>query len=277
MKGVLIEIVLHDVQRRVAQLENRPLVSIGVTVVRRREHCDHGGKARSRIRLMHLEPLQLDFVRPDDTEQAVVFQEPLGGVCREPPSATSGCVLLPLLRGPAARRRVRPQQVADQPVLRRLPDPVDALDVPQPDATRRQAAVNGEELLVDDGRERQRVEALHDRFVHGAVVLELALLAEIEERGHLPRLVVAPQHVNVSWPRDLERKEEDDHLHRERPSVDVVAKKEVLRVLGVRTELHDARDVEVLTVNVADDVDRVLQLQQVGLFLKHLLRLGDQL
>ena len=54
------------------------------------------------------------------------------------------------------------------------------------------AAMKGEKLLVQDAGQREAIEAVDEGLVELGAVLAFALLLEVEEGGHLHRLVVAP-------------------------------------------------------------------------------------
>ena len=58
------------------------------------------------------------------------------------------------------------------------------------------ASVQGEELAVDQTRDGDQVEGIHQEVVDLLVVLVEALLPKVEEGGHLPALVVAPQEID---------------------------------------------------------------------------------
>ena len=88
-------------------------------------------------------------------------------------------------------RRVGPEQVAHRPVLRRLLEPIDLVDVLQLVDLGGQAPVDAEELFVHESGQGQAVESLHAGVVHGQGVLDNALLLEREVVGEVAALVVA--------------------------------------------------------------------------------------
>ena len=80
-----------------------------------------------------------------------------------------------------------------------------------------------DELPVDEGADRQRVEAGDEGVVDLLVVFREALLTEIEVGGHLPALVVAAQHDDRVRVVDFQREEGDDDFGGENAAVDVVS------------------------------------------------------
>ena len=100
----------------------------------------------------------------------------------------------------------------------------------------RNAAVDTEELPVDDGAERQRVERGEEGVVELGTVLVHALFAEREEHCHVAALVVAADEKHCAGPRDLEAVQEQQDLHTKAAAVDIVAQEQVR--CGVEAAAH---------------------------------------
>ena len=110
------------------------------------------------------------------------------------------------------------------------------------------------------------VDALPDEHAVLAHALH-ALHAEAEQRVDVGRLVVAAQQVDAAGVLDLEREQQADRFERVRAAVDVVAEEEVVDVgdvargAGHAVLLEEAHEVAKLAVQVAEDLDRRLELQ----------------
>mmetsp|Transcript_21994 Transcript_21994/g.62851 ORF Transcript_21994/g.62851 Transcript_21994/m.62851 type:complete len:376 (+) Transcript_21994:482-1609(+) len=266
---------LQHVEGAVVELEDRAFIVVDVAIVRRRKNRDHRGEAGGGVGPVHFVALQLRLVGADDGKQLVLVEEAVDvfeGVEVRAASDLVGheeVVLGILLAGLRGRLvllvRVRPDQVAEEALARRLLKPVEAGDALERGEVGRQAAMHREELPIDRGRERQGVESVHKRIVHALVVLVLALLAEVEEARHLPALVVSAQHLDSLRVYDLVREEESDDLDGEGAPVDVVAQEDVLPVAGLAADLDELHQVVVLAVDVPDHSDGVVELQQVRL------------
>jgi hypothetical protein len=102
------------------------------------------------------------------------------------------------------------------------------------------------------------------------------LVLEVEERCELSALVISSQHEQRLRIGDLECVEVEHDFSAEAAAVDVIAEEEVLRVLRVSTDLEQSNEVEELSVDIAADGDRVLQLQHVRLRLDDGRRAVDQ-
>ena len=120
--------------------------------------------------------------------------------------------------------------------MRHLLDPVQRPDIVEGVDTRRQAAVQAEDLVVDEGGEREVVEEVGEVFPDvGVAVLAEALVVEAVDLRDLARLVVASQDRDALRVADFERDEEGDGFDGVVASVDVVtwAKVSCVRVMGV--------------------------------------------
>ena len=93
----------------------------------------------------------------------------------------------------------------------------------------REAAVHAENLLVDDGRDRQAVEAVGKRLPELNVVPPLALVVEAVDPVDRGALVVAAEDKEVFRVLDLVREQEADRLERLLAPVDIIAEEEVVR------------------------------------------------
>jgi len=127
------------------------------------------------------------------------------------------------------------------------------------------AAVAAEDLLVDDGRHGQAVEAVREGLPHLDVVPPLALVVEAVDAVDGRALVVAPQDEEVLRVLDLEREQQADRLERLLAAVHVVAEEQVVGLGREAPVLEEPQQVVVLPVDVAADLDGRLELQQDGL------------
>lgn len=101
--------------------------------------------------------------------------------------------------------------------------------------------MHGEDLLINDGGNRQAVEAVGECFPQLDVVPSLALVVETIDTVDGGALVVASQDEKVFWVLNLVRQQEADRLQRLLPSVDVVTKKQVVCLWRETTILKEAQ------------------------------------
>ena len=186
--------------------------------------------------------------------------------------------------------RVGPQQIAHWPIGRWVTEPVERTYVAQRAQLGREAAVHAQELLVEEGGERQTVERFHARLVHALRVLDATLLAEGEVRGQVAALVVAAQQVKRLRVQDFHRPQvqytlfglkktnkfkieivllcdcaTSAYFDAEVAAVDIVAEEEVARVGRLAADLEQLDQVVELAVHVAADGDGRVHLEHGGL------------
>jgi hypothetical protein len=115
------------------ELDDCALVVVEVAVVGGGEDGDDCGELLCARPLIHLEPLGLRLVRPDDGDDLVAFEEALRQLAPEKVGAPPHLVVLYqiLTETVLVVHRVRPHQVAEQPSLRDLAETVDLADVVQ--------------------------------------------------------------------------------------------------------------------------------------------------
>ena len=124
---------------------------------------------------------------------------------------------------------------------------------------RAQPTVHCEDLLIDDRRDRQAVEAVGEGLPQLDVVTSLALIVEAVDAVDGRALVVAAQDEEVLWVLDLVREQQADRLERLLAPVYVVAEEEVIGLWWETAVLEEAEEVVVLAVDVTTD----LQLRQL--------------
>ena len=152
--------------------------------------------------------------------------------------------------------------------------------------------MHAEDLLVDDGCERQHVEDVLELLPHLDVVSALALVVEAVDPVDRRALVVAAQHEKVLGVLDLVGHEQRDTLQPVLTAVDVVAgggrdrwvswetgsgyggwrllqrnapKKQIVGVRREAAVLEEPQKVAVLAVYVAADLNGRLKLEQCRL------------
>ena len=92
--------------------------------------------------------------------------------------------------------------------------------------------MHGEDLLINDGGNRETVEAVGESLPELDVVSALALIVETVDTVDRGTLVVSTQNEEVLGVLDLVRKEEADGLERLLATVDVVTEEEVVSLRG---------------------------------------------
>ena len=114
----------------------------------------------------------------------------------------------------------------------------------------REAAVHGENLLVNDSSNWQAVEAVGEGLPQLDVVAALALIVESVDAVDGRALVVTAEDEKVLWVLDLVGEEKADGLKRLLSSVNVVAKEEVVGFWWESSVLKESEEIVVLSVDV---------------------------
>ena len=184
----------------------------------------------------------------NDVVQFVVVKELPGHIWTELASHSS-------LAGRPAQHglRIGPEQLAHDPLLRRLPTPLGGPDVVQGDPVLgEEAAVHDQHLASQTVRERQPVVHLGEQLAHVGRVLRLHLPLEPVHFVHVLALVVAAGHEEGVRVEELEAKQDEDALNREGASIDEVSIEEI-RILrtGKPVQSKDVHQVEELPVDVS--------------------------
>lgn len=128
---------------------------------------------------------------------------------------------------------IRPQEVAQQSLIRHVDRPLDLPYLIHALQLGREAAVHAEDLVVDDGGHRQAVEAVGEELPQPDAEPALALVVEAVDAVDGGTFVVASEEEEVVGVLDLVCQQEADGLDALLPSVDVVAEEEVV---GARWE-----------------------------------------
>lgn len=137
--------------------------------------------------------------------------------------------------------------------ISRTHDPTDLLHRVEVGA---QATVHGEDLLIDDGRNRQAVEAVGESLPQFDVVSALALIVEAVDTVDRGTLVVATQDKEVLGVLNLVREEQTDGLQRLLTTIDVVTKEEVVGLRRETAVLKKTEKIVVLAVDITTDLCR---------------------
>lgn len=103
---------------------------------------------------------------------------------------------------------------------------------------RAQTSVHGEDLLVDNGSDRQAVEAIRKSLPQLDVVPSLAFIVEAVDAVDGGALVVAAENEEVLWVLDLVGEEQADGLQGLLATIDIVAEEEVVCLWGEATILE---------------------------------------
>lgn len=110
--------------------------------------------------------------------------------------------------------------------------------------------MHGEDLLIDDGRNRQTVEAVGERLPQLDVIPPLALVVEPVDPVDRRAFVVPTQDEEVFGILDLVREEKADGFERLLAAVDIVSEEEVVGFWGETAVFEEAQKVVVLPVNI---------------------------
>lgn len=115
---------------------------------------------------------------------------------------------------------------------------------------RAQTTVHGENLLVDDRRNRQTVEAVGESLPELDVVSPLALVVETIDTVDRGTLVVAAQNEEILGVLDLVCQEQANGFERLLATIHVVPKEEVVGFRGESTVFEQTKEIVVLSVDV---------------------------
>lgn len=260
---------LHGV---VFQQHNRGFVVV-LAIIWSRKDADDGRHARGGNFLEHSVSFELRFVRADEGEKSVRFEELERRLVREGVGAGAD-VVVEVAR--AGRRglvvglhRIGPEQVAHGPPRRRLANSVDERDVLDALDVGADAAVHAEELVVDARGEWERVEARHEGVVDFLGVLFEALGFEVEVAGEMAALVVAAEEPHGGGIHDLVRQEKQRDFCGETPAIDVIAEEQILRSRagfrrrGAASKIKQGHQIVVLPVNISANRHRAFDFQNI--------------
>jgi hypothetical protein len=164
-------------------------------------------------------PLHHKLVSSGNQRQTVVVVESLGYILAK---SVAGATWRDSPSAPVVR--IGPQQVAHGALVGHLLDSVKGANIIERIDARGEAAVQAEDLVVDERRKGQVVEEVGEVFPHvGIAVLAEALIVEAIHLCDLTRLVVATQDGDALGIADLESDEQSHGLDGIVASVDVVA------------------------------------------------------
>lgn len=204
----------------------------------------------------------LDHLMGTADEVHVMFLQEAGNHVRAKGEADTSVVFAP---ASDVFVGVRPQEITQKTTVRDVSWSHDTADLLHRVQVRAETAVHGEDLLVNDGCDGQAVEAVRKCLPQLDVVSALALIVETVDAVDGGALVVATQDEEVLWILDLVRQEKADGLERLLATVDVVTKEQVVCLWGETAVFEQTQEVIVLTVDVAADLNRSLELEQDGL------------
>ena len=125
--------------------------------------------------------------------------------------------------------------------------------------------MDAEDLVIDDGGDREAVEAVDELLPKLERVAPLALVVEAVDAVDGPALVVATQQEEVLGILDLVSQQQADDLEVLLAAVHVVAEEEVVRLGREPTDLEDSQKVDEFSVDVTRDDEWRVQLDKVWL------------
>eukprot|EP00804_Cyclotella_cryptica_P010309 CCRYP_012225-RA/>CCRYP_012225-RA protein AED:0.31 eAED:0.58 QI:0/0/0/1/0/0/2/0/519 len=160
---------------------------------------------------------------------------------------------------------ITPKQIAQQARVRDVRRSNDALDLVETRQLRTQPPMRAKDLLVNDRRAGEAVEAIRERLPELDPKPALALVVESVNAVDGRALVIPPQHEEILGVLNLIRQQETDGLEALLAAVDVVPQEDVVRLGGEASVFEQSEKIVVLAVHVAADLDGGLELQQHGL------------
>jgi hypothetical protein len=114
--------------------------------------------------------------------------------------------------------------------------------------------VHGEDLFIDDGCNRQAVEAISERLPELDVVSPLALVIETVDAVDRRTLVVAAEDEEVFRVLDLVCQQQADGLQRLLSAINVVSEEQIVCFGREAAVLEQAEQIIVLSVDVTADL-----------------------
>lgn len=131
--------------------------------------------------------------------------------------------------------------------------------------TGRDTSVHGQVLLAYVTSNWHSIEDLHEHIVDFNVEPLQYFVPERERFSHVARLVIAPQKHNVPGEVLFDGEEQNAHFDSKDASVDIVAEEEVIETARLTSFADHVEQVSILSMDVADNADRLVDLNQVGL------------
>mmetsp|Transcript_54924 Transcript_54924/g.158939 ORF Transcript_54924/g.158939 Transcript_54924/m.158939 type:complete len:202 (+) Transcript_54924:408-1013(+) len=160
---------------------------------------------------------------------------------------------------------VSPKQVAQKACVRNIRGAHHALDLVHAFDLGREAAMHADDLLVDQAAHREAVEDITELLPQLDVVPPLALVVEAVDPGDRRALVVSSKQEEVLGELDLVSEEQGDGLQALFAAVDVVPQEDVVALRREVPVLEDPEQVVILTMDIAANLQRRLELQQRAL------------
>lgn len=196
-------------------LHDRRLVTTSVAVVWRREDRDNITILRPVVTLHN------QLMSSSDQRETVVVVERFRDILAKRVSRTSW-----RYSPSAAVIWIGPEEIAHRALVGNLLNTIESSDVVQGIDGWGEAAVEAENLVVDEGGEREIVEEVGEVLPDvGVAVLAEALVVEAVDLGDLAGLVVSTEDGDALWIADLEGNEKSDGLDGVVATVDIVAYK----------------------------------------------------
>ena len=128
-------------------------------------------------------------------------------------------------------------------------------------------------LAIDTACYWHQVKHFHDAFVDLDIApVGQALLAKVERFSHFTCFVVPSEQHDTLWVSDLHGDEIADNLGAVWTTIDVVTKKDPIRVFWLINLIQLGKQVIKLSMHVAKNVRRTIDSQQVWLLIKQLFR-----
>jgi hypothetical protein len=119
---------------------------------------------------------------------------------------------------------------------------------------RTQATVHGKDLLVNDCRDRQAIEAVRERLPQLDVVPPLAFIVKAIDTIDGCTFMVSTENEEILWIFDLVCQEQAYCLKRLFASIHVIAKEEVVCLGWEAAVLEQAQKIIVLAMDIAADL-----------------------
>jgi hypothetical protein len=125
--------------------------------------------------------------------------------------------------------------------------------------------MHAHDFFIDACTDRQGIEGIAERLPKLDIVTPLAVIIKTIDAGNTGTLVVATQSEEVLGVLVFVTEEEGDNLQAALAAIDIITKKQVIRLRWESTVFEKTKEIMVLSMDVATDLEWCLQLYQRGL------------
>jgi len=237
---------LEGTHQRVIDGHHRPGIIEFSAIIRRRENGNELPFGEELVAVLD------DLMSAHNQVELMAFQEVLNHIGSKGEGHAS-VILAPALDVGIG---IGPHKVAQQPRVRNVRRPHNTPNLFQTPQIWGKAAMDAQDLVLNDGAEWQTVKAVIEGFPDLEVVSLPAFVVEAINAIDRAALMIASEHEEVLGIFDFVGKKEADGFQAIWATINVVAQEEVVGLWGEASVFKEAQEVVVLPMNVADNFQR---------------------